>query len=640
MPSQYDWQWINPLDQTNSIAALANGNQQINAGLRDIGGAVGGIADVYKQRNTDEILNALAKAQTTQDLPNAMNAVQALQQQYGRGYDQTQVRNAIDTRGATLAERDLQALNLQRQQAYQAAIPELNKIAIAQAKANGIDTTNLQALADAGYDATQFIDGQAKTSIDKLISDRNYAANRADTSWDHNFKISEAARNQDNVNADNRRADLLATGQLAPMFASDGTNEVSVDSKRNFITTTTGGVSKGDAFQALASSIFGVESSGNRYAQNPRSSASGLGQFTDSSWVGMMRQTRPDLAQGKSDAQLVALKTNPQLQREMTVNYAKQNANVLTKQGVAVNPTSLYLSHFLDGPRAANVLKANPNDPISKYVTPAQIKANPEVLGGGKTVGQVIQWANRTINKGGGNASTAKAANAAVGPGIAYSDLAKFKSDYAQEISKLTSNFNTTVSKDKANTNPAIAGKGLDSWVNGYKKESSNWFGASTNPFNTTPADIAAMVKENPAAAKLPAAAQINIAENAWQYVANSGKLERVPNKDLKTMINNQAQGYTKNQTAQYQQAKAAAFDKYYQAITSRYQAAGSPAPSRSAVMQMLDGIAPKANTTPKVQAKPKAQAKTPVQNKIPSMLRAPTTTDLSSFDSVIKKYG
>ena len=65
-----------------------------------------------------------------------------------------------------------------------------------------------------------------------------------------------------------------------------------------------------------------------------------------------------------------------------------------------------------------NLLKANPNEPISRYVTAEQIKANPEVLGGGKTVGQVIQWANKTINKGGGNTSTAKAANVAVGPGI------------------------------------------------------------------------------------------------------------------------------------------------------------------------------------------------------------------------------
>ena len=148
-------------------------------------------------------------------------------------------------------------------------------------------------------------------------------------------------------------------------------------------------------------------------------------------------------------------------------------------------------------------LKANPNEPISKYVTAEQIKSNPEVLGGGKTVGQVVQWANKTINKGGGNASnssTAKAANAAVGPGIAYSELAKFKGDYAQEISKLTSDFNATQLKNASASSLANSNKSLDAWIVKHGEESRNWFSPSTNPVNTTPADIAEMIKANPVA--------------------------------------------------------------------------------------------------------------------------------------------
>ena len=85
--SKYDWDFIRPLDQTANIAALSQGNQQINAGLQGVGEAVTGYADAIKQRNTDSILNALSQAQTSAQLPDAMNAVQALQQQYGRGYD-------------------------------------------------------------------------------------------------------------------------------------------------------------------------------------------------------------------------------------------------------------------------------------------------------------------------------------------------------------------------------------------------------------------------------------------------------------------------------------------------------------------------------------------------------------------------
>jgi hypothetical protein len=75
----------------------------------------------------------------------------------------------------------------------------------------------------------------------------------------------------------------------------------------------------------LIDSIIGVESGGNPNATNPNSSASGLGQFIDSTWLDTIRTARPDLAQGKSDAELLSLKTDPQLSREMTEAYADQN---------------------------------------------------------------------------------------------------------------------------------------------------------------------------------------------------------------------------------------------------------------------------------------------------------------------------
>ena len=145
--SQIDWRFMQPLDQSNQIAAMASGNQQVNAGLAAMGGAVTGYADAIKQRNTDNILNALYQAQTSADLPKALSAVQALQQQYGRGYDQAAVRNAIDTRGSTLNQRDLQAINLQQAQTAQAAIPHLNQAAMAEAIRQGASPDQLSALA-------------------------------------------------------------------------------------------------------------------------------------------------------------------------------------------------------------------------------------------------------------------------------------------------------------------------------------------------------------------------------------------------------------------------------------------------------------------------------------------------------------
>src|SRR5882757_3993281 len=95
----------------------------------------------------------------------------------------------------------------------------------------------------------------------------------------------------------------------------------------------------------LIDSIVGAESGGNPNATNPNLSASGLGQFIDSTWLSTIRSARHDLA-GKSDSELIALKIDPQLSREMTEAYVNQNHAILSKAGVPVTDGNTYLAHF------------------------------------------------------------------------------------------------------------------------------------------------------------------------------------------------------------------------------------------------------------------------------------------------------
>ena len=118
----------------------------------------------------------------------------------------------------------------------------------------------------------------------------------------------------------------------------------------------------------LIDSIIGVESGGNPNATNPNSSASGLGQFIDSTWLATIREARPDLAQGKSDAELLALKTNPELSRQMTEAYANQNQAILSKAGVPVTDGNTYLAHFAGPGGAVKVLQAAGLSPLLDYV--------------------------------------------------------------------------------------------------------------------------------------------------------------------------------------------------------------------------------------------------------------------------------
>lgn len=157
----------------------------------------------------------------------------------------------------------------------------------------------------------------------------------------------------------------------------------------------------------LVDQIIGVESGGNPNARNPHSSASGAGQFIDSTWISMLRQHRPDLAQSMSNSDLLALKSDPQLSREMTAAYAADNGAILSRAGLPVTPGSTYLAHFAGPQGAVKVLSADPNAPVGDILGAGAVNANPFLRG--MTVADLQAWANRKM---GGSATAHKAAPA------------------------------------------------------------------------------------------------------------------------------------------------------------------------------------------------------------------------------------
>ncbi len=144
----------------------------------------------------------------------------------------------------------------------------------------------------------------------------------------------------------------------------------------------------------LIDSIIGAESGGNPNAQNPNSSASGSGQFIDSTWLDTLKAHRPDIAQGQSDADLLALKTNPQLSAEMTGAYAADNGKILANAGHPVTPGNTYLAHFAGPQGAVSVLNADPLAPVAS-ILPGAMKANPFLQG--MTAGDLRNWANHKM---------------------------------------------------------------------------------------------------------------------------------------------------------------------------------------------------------------------------------------------------
>ena len=149
----------------------------------------------------------------------------------------------------------------------------------------------------------------------------------------------------------------------------------------------------------IVGKIIGVESAGVADAQNQNSSATGLGQFIESTWLEMFKKYFPDQATGMTDAAILELRKNADYSKQMVAFYLQENAKALQAAGVAVTDTNLYLAHFLGAGGATALLKAAPGTPVSSVLGADQIAANQSILSG-KTTDQVIAWADQKMGGG------------------------------------------------------------------------------------------------------------------------------------------------------------------------------------------------------------------------------------------------
>ena len=175
----------------------------------------------------------------------------------------------------------------------------------------------------------------------------------------------------------------------------------------------------------MADTIIARESGGNPNARpvdergRPTTSATGLGQFTDSTWLGTREapgvaaragvpQDLLDRAWGGDAAarqQVLDARTDPQIARRGVLAFMGQNGNRLSTLGLAVTPTNLYLMGFGEG-NAAPLIRAaanNPDTPVNQVVRADAYDANWAVFrnrdGTPKTAGQVYEEVNGDITQ-------------------------------------------------------------------------------------------------------------------------------------------------------------------------------------------------------------------------------------------------
>jgi hypothetical protein len=159
------------------------------------------------------------------------------------------------------------------------------------------------------------------------------------------------------------------------------------------------------AIHAVVEQIIGVESDGDPNAKSKRSSATGLGQFLDETWLYMISAHRPDLAKGRSQAEILELRRDAKIAREITARFTERNAELLSKRGLPVTPGTLYLAHFAGGAGAVAILSATEDADAALIMASADAtgrtkrekitRSNPFLEG--FTVADLRNWADRKM---------------------------------------------------------------------------------------------------------------------------------------------------------------------------------------------------------------------------------------------------
>ena len=193
-----------------------------------------------------------------------------------------------------------------------------------------------------------------------------------------------------------------------------GVKPISVPQPLAYAMDTAGAKSDVDFDYLLRTAIR--ESSLNPEAKARTSSATGLFQFLDSTWLQVMKEEGPRLGYGQyADAikvdsdgdyyiadkalrqEVLKLREDPQIASDMAAAFTRSNgAYLFEKFGHMPSPGELYIAHFLGAQGAEKLFDAGLKDPdqIAAKLFPKQAKANRSIFyegGEARTIREVYR---------------------------------------------------------------------------------------------------------------------------------------------------------------------------------------------------------------------------------------------------------
>lgn len=177
----------------------------------------------------------------------------------------------------------------------------------------------------------------------------------------------------------------------------------------------------------LLAKITGQESGFDpnaRPIQNGRlmSSAHGLGQMLDGTWVDQVRKNGEQFgvagASKMTKEQALALRNDPQLQADLLGSLTAENVKMGRSLGGKDDAANVYALHNLgagDGAKFLKAYSANPNASVSDVLSDQVIKNNPSLYKDGRiSIGDAYGNMGRAMDRGNGFAAQAQALAATV----------------------------------------------------------------------------------------------------------------------------------------------------------------------------------------------------------------------------------
>jgi hypothetical protein len=160
-----------------------------------------------------------------------------------------------------------------------------------------------------------------------------------------------------------------------------------------------------EAVDTVVGQIIRIESNGEPNAKNKNSTAAGIGQFIDETWLEMIRLYRPDLARAHTRDETLQFRRDATIAREITMRLAERNASLLKLRGFPVTAGTVYLAHFAGGAGSIAILSSPDNadaalvmanaDATGRSTREQIVKANPFL--DGFTVADLKRWADRKM---------------------------------------------------------------------------------------------------------------------------------------------------------------------------------------------------------------------------------------------------